>query len=99
MAGPSRRAGGMTELGRICLLLLFAGGLSAQAGYAGDLSDASERHYGKVMTVSLRIAQAAGNERKVTKYKSLIRQHRAGKSPPASFSPPGTRVSRPGRPP
>lgn len=99
MAGPSRRGSRMTGLGSMCLLLLFTGALAASTAYAGDLPDASARHRGRMMALSLRIAQAEGNEGKVRKYKSFARQHLARRNPPAPFSPLGKRVSRPGRTP
>lgn len=100
MAGRCTRSRLTGTPGRIGLSLLIAAGLFAHAGAAGDRPDADALRRGRMMTLSLRIAQAEGHEGKVRKYKSLARQHRAGKSPPAApFVSPGTRASRPGRTP
>ena len=99
MAETSKRELGMKEIAGACLLVLLAGAVPNRAGHAGDAPSASEKRHGKMMALSIRIAQAEGNEGKIKKYKSLARQQRARKKPPTPLSPPGTRVSRPGRTP
>lgn len=95
-ATPTCRLG-MTEIAGACLLVLIAGALPARAAHAGGAPSANATHQVRAMALSIRIAEAEGNEGKIKKYKSLARQQRARKKPPASFSPPGTRVLRPGR--
>ncbi len=99
MAGHSGRWCIMSEVGGICLLLLVACWLLPRGGYAGEAPDPSARHHGRMMTLSLRIAQAQGNERKVRKYRSLVRQYRARRNSANRVNPPGTRALRPGKTP
>ncbi len=75
-----RRLGGR-EIAGACLLALLAGALAARAGHAGDPPSKSAKHHGKMMALSIRIAQAEGNAGKIRKYQSLARQQRARKKP------------------
>ena len=94
MAETSTRQFGVKEIAGACLLVLLAGALPPRAGHAGDARSASEQRHGKLMTLSIRIAQAEGNEGKMRKYKSLARQQRTRKrSPAASQSSRNTRLA------
>lgn len=75
---------GMRKIAGACLMAFLAGALPTQAGYAGDAPAASPKQQGNSMALSIRIAQAEGNAGKIRKYKSLARQQRARKKPPAS---------------
>ncbi len=87
------------KLARICLMFLVAAH-PAGTVCAEEMPDAGTRHHARLMALSLRIAQAQGNEGKIRRYKSLSRQQRGGKKPAAAlFSPRETRASRPGRTP
>ncbi len=97
MTGAFRCGPGRRRLRDIGMVLIVAGAIFARAAIAGEQPDASARHHTRLTSLSLRIAQAEGNERKIRKYKSLARQHRAQKNPSARFTPPGTRASRPDR--
>ena len=76
---------GTKAIAGACLLALLAGPLPARAARAGDAPSASEKRQGKMMALSIRIAQAEGNEGKIRKYKSLARQQRARKKPAPLF--------------
>ena len=99
MAGPSNRRRGLEKYVQICLFVLVAAAIPARA-HAGDAPDAGAERLRKMTALSIRIAHAVRNEGNVKKYKSLARQQRAGKRPPAALlATPGTRASRPGRTP
>jgi len=94
MAETSKRRLGMKEIAGACLLVLLAGAVPTRAGRAGDAPSASEKRHGKMMALSIRIAQAEGNEGKIRKYKSLARQQRTRKKSPApSHSSRNTRLA------
>lgn len=76
---------GMKEIAGACLLVLLTGPLPTRAGHAEDVPSASEKRQGKMLALSIRIAQAEGNDDKIRKYKSFARQQRARKQPPAPF--------------
>ncbi len=99
MEGPAKGRAGFRTLASLCLLLFVAAGCPARAECGGELPDEEARSHGRMTILSLRIAQAGGREGRVRRYKSLARQHRAGKNPPAALLTPGTRASRPGRTP
>ena len=84
MTGTLARQLGMREIAGAWLLVLLAGTLATRAGHAGDVASASTTYQGRTMALSIRIAQAEGNEGKIKKYKSLARQQRARKKSPAS---------------
>lgn len=75
---------GMKEIAGACLLVLLAGPLPTRAGHAEDAPFPSEKRHAKMMALSIRIAQAEGNEGKIRKYKSLARQQRSRRKPPAA---------------
>lgn len=85
MAGTIKRRLGRKEFAGICLFLLLAGALPSRSGHAEVASSANGKRQGKMMSLSIRIAQAQGNEGKVRKYKSLVRQHKARNKPPGPF--------------
>jgi hypothetical protein len=80
------------------LLLLLVGGHPVRAESTGDALSGTEKRQGRLVALSIRIAQARGNDAKVRKYKSIARQQRGRKRVPATLvNFPGRRVSRPGR--
>ncbi len=100
MGGPSGCGCTIRELARVCALLLAAAWVPARVAHAGDALDPNEPRQGTMMTLSIRIAQAEGDEGKIRKYKSFARQRRARKnSRPPFVATPGTPVLRPGRTP
>ncbi len=76
MAGTIRRRLGIKEFAGAWLLLILAVSLFIGAGHAEDAPAAGEKRHGKMMALSIRIAKAQGNEGKVRKYKSLVRQRK-----------------------
>ncbi len=99
MRGLSGCRFGVRVFVRVCVLLLAAAGVPYRAAHAGDAGESDAQRRAKMMTLSIRIAQAEGNEHKVQKYKSFSRQQRARKTRSPLVPTPGTRVSRPGRTP
>ncbi len=97
MTGSSRRWPGPGTLRGIGLVLLVASAIFARTAIAGEPPDAGARQHGRLTSLSLRIAQAEGNERKIRKYKCLARQQRGQRNPSAPFTPLGTRALRPDR--
>ncbi len=91
---------GPKNCARAWVILLAVLVVPARPAHPGDAPEGDVQRHGRKVSLSIRIAQAEGNERKVRKYKSLARQHKERRSlGPRRPANPGTRASRPGRTP
>lgn len=76
-AGTFARRSFRKTFAAICLLASLARGGTVGAESPGDPSRAPEGRQERLIVLSIRIAQAEGNDLKVAKYRSIARQQRA----------------------